>query len=77
MTLILTPKMSLNIDRTVTVKCRIAIKALFLYFNLCLSVMLESLYLMTFLVSILMSLKMSIFNDIFGVNINVIKDVYI
>ena len=43
MTLILTPKMSLNIDLTVTVKCRIAIKALFLYFNLCLSVMLESL----------------------------------
>jgi hypothetical protein len=32
---------------------------------------------MTFLVSVLMSLKVSIFNDIFGVNINVIKDVYI
>jgi hypothetical protein len=31
------------IDPTVTVKCRTAIKALFLYFNLCLSVMLDSL----------------------------------
>jgi hypothetical protein len=30
-------------DPTVTVKCRIAIKALFLYFNLCLSVNLDNL----------------------------------
>ena len=30
-------------DPTVTVKCRTAIKVLFLYFNLCLSVMLNSL----------------------------------
>jgi len=30
-------------DSTDTVKCRTAIKALFLYFNLCLSVMLDSL----------------------------------
>jgi hypothetical protein len=30
-------------DPTVTVKCRTAIKALFLYFNLCLSVMLNGL----------------------------------
>ena len=30
-------------DSTVTVKCRTAIKALFLYFNSCLSVMFDSL----------------------------------
>jgi hypothetical protein len=30
-------------DSTVTVKCRTAIKSLFLYFNICLSVMLDSL----------------------------------
>jgi hypothetical protein len=62
MTLILTPKMSLNID---------------IFNDINIDTKNVSLYLMTFLVSILMSLKMSIFNDIFGVNINVIKDVYI
>jgi hypothetical protein len=56
-------------DHTVTVKCRTAIKGLFLYFSLCISVILDSLscsYSLTstsFLTNYLLSVHLSLINS--------------